>query len=576
MSMPKLLPAIASVALALVFPCSASADLTGTVTLSTNSTFNLNAGATPGCAGDIVWAGSYYLGPSGAATMFVVPGAGGSAEFASLTLADLQSLTYAQTGISNPVVNDVFAVKTNAGSYAKVIVTAIAGTSITVQYLTYGATAGAPVILNVFNNYGYGGISDGSLFVIRGCGLATPGSQAVLQDATKGLPATLSGASVSVAVNGVTTNPALYYAMPTQIAAVLPSNTPAGTGAVSVAFNGLTGTSPPVVVSPTAFGFASFYETGSGPGLANDVNYQLITPTHPAVPGQAVTFWGSGLGPSSQDSDAAYTNSPHAITVPGFPLQVLIGGIPAQILYQGRSGYPGLDQINVMVPLGVETGCAVSVVAVNGNYQIFSNFVTLPIAAGGACNDPLIGIGAQQLASLSAKDTVTVGVMALQQGEGVFFGGAALADFFTLPGAQLGAWLAGQYQSFSIGLSPQVSQGSCVAATGAASSPASPSASSVAIGSLTFTPSVPSGTRILPILPSSTASNSIVALSVSISARMSPDFTVSPSFTSHLASLPSSIVGDSAGIKICVMPARPYRVLPARARGFRWQIRRRC
>src|SRR3546814_17960289 len=44
------------------------------------------------------------------------------------------------------------------------------------------------------------------------------------------------------------------------------------------------------------------------------------------------------------------------------------------------------------------------------------------------------------------------------------------------------------------------------------------------------------------------ASNSIVALAVSISARMSPDLTSSPSLTSHLASVPSSIVGDSAGI----------------------------
>jgi len=52
--------------------------------------------------------------------------------------------------------------------------------------------------------------------------------------------------------------------------------------------------------------------------------------------------------------------------------------------------------------------------------------------------------------------------------------------------------------------------------------------------------------------PSSTASNSIVALSVSISARISPDFTESPSLTSHLASLPSSIVGESAGMRICV------------------------
>src|SRR5258705_7044750 len=47
-------------------------------------------------------------------------------------------------------------------------------------------------------------------------------------------------------------------------------------------------------------------------------------------------------------------------------------------------------------------------------------------------------------------------------------------------------------------------------------------------------------------------SNSIVALSVSISARISPALPFSPSLTCHLASLPSSMVGDSAGIRIWV------------------------
>jgi hypothetical protein len=44
----------------------------------------------------------------------------------------------------------------------------------------------------------------------------------------------------------------------------------------------------------------------------------------------------------------------------------------------------------------------------------------------------------------------------------------------------------------------------------------------------------------------------MVALSVSISAMMSPALTVWPSLTSHLASLPSSMVGESAGIRISV------------------------
>ena len=80
------------------------------------------------------------------------------------------------------------------------------------------------------------------------------------------------------------------------------------------------------------------------------------------------------------------------------------------------------------------------------------------------------------------------------------------------------------------------------------SSALSPSSRRTAITSFTFTPSEPSATTILPTVPSSTASTSIVALSVSISAITSPEETVSPSLISHLASVPSSMVGDSAGI----------------------------
>src|SRR4029079_12334438 len=75
--------------------------------------------------------------------------------------------------------------------------------------------------------------------------------------------------------------------------------------------------------------------------------------------------------------------------------------------------------------------------------------------------------------------------------------------------------------------------------------------------SFTFTPSAPSGTTIWPILPSSTASTSMVALSVSISQITWPDFTASPAFTCHLASLPSVMVGDSAGIRMLIDIAGP-------------------
>ena len=79
---------------------------------------------------------------------------------------------------------------------------------------------------------------------------------------------------------------------------------------------------------------------------------------------------------------------------------------------------------------------------------------------------------------------------------------------------------------------------------------AAPSPDSRAMGRLTLTPSVPSAIRMASTTPSSTASTSMVALSVSISAITSPDLTVSPGLTCHLASVPSSMVGDRAGIRI--------------------------
>ncbi len=52
--------------------------------------------------------------------------------------------------------------------------------------------------------------------------------------------------------------------------------------------------------------------------------------------------------------------------------------------------------------------------------------------------------------------------------------------------------------------------------------------------------------------PSPRATTSMTALSVSTSARISPDLTASPSFFVHLTRRPSSIVGESASITTLV------------------------
>ena len=95
---------------------------------------------------------------------------------------------------------------------------------------------------------------------------------------------------------------------------------------------------------------------------------------------------GGPHGADPQDSDTVATSTPHAIYV---PLTVYIGGIAVTPGYQGASGYPGLNQINVTIPSSVAQGCGIPIIAVSGN--IVSNLVSIPVNAnGGACSDPVI------------------------------------------------------------------------------------------------------------------------------------------------------------------------------------------
>ena len=89
----------------------------------------------------------------------------------------------------------------------------------------------------------------------------------------------------------------------------------------------------------------------------------------------------------------------------------------------------------------------------------------------------------------------------------------------------------------------------------------SPSSRIRPITVLTGTPSAPSATTILPSVPSSIASTSMVALSVSISAITSPAEMWSPSFLSQRARLPSVMVGDRAGIRSSIGIAFPRALL---------------
>ena len=409
--------------LAFIFPAIALADLSQTTTLSTSSPTNLNldTGGTSNSGGDIQFSSS-GMTPQGAATAVNV-GLKSATNLSSISMLVVELWPgYSTATISSATLEDVnvplawtdsFYVHTNGGHYAKVLVTASTSSTITLMFTTFGVSGGGatgpPAITAIQNNssgispgFPSYGIAPSSIFIVIGTGLADPGTP-VLQDSSQagGIPLSLHGASISVTVNGVTTHPGIYYTSPTQIAAVLPTSTPVGTGTLTVTYNGVASNAATMVVVPAALGINT-YNTNSG--VATDAStYALLTYTNSGTPGENIVLWTTGLGADPADSDVSYSTTPHAVNT---PLQIYVGGIPATILYKGSAGYPGVNQINITIPASAPNGCWISLAAVSGG--VLSNIATLPInSGGGACVDSVDGLTGDQIAPAGSKNLRT-------------------------------------------------------------------------------------------------------------------------------------------------------------------------
>ena len=249
------------------------------------------------------------------------------------------------------------------------------------------------------------GIAQGSIFVIYGSAL---GPATLAQAAALPLPTTtgLSGTSVQVSVSGITVTAPIVYTSATQVAGVLPSNTPVGTGTISVTYNGQTGSTPITVVASN-FGISTVNQTGAGPAVVTRPDYSVISLTNSVRPGETIVIWGTGLGPIATD-DAA-------VPVPadlGTPIHVFLGTQEVKVIYRGRSGFPGLDQINVVVPNISDLGCYVSLLI--QTKSTVSNVTTVPVAAvGGTCTDST-GIPLTELNSFLRTGSVRIGQVVVE------------------------------------------------------------------------------------------------------------------------------------------------------------------
>jgi uncharacterized protein (TIGR03437 family) len=254
-----------------------------------------------------------------------------------------------------------------------------------------------------------GAIAQGSIFVVFGARMG-PANIAL---AGFPLPTTLAGTSVRVSSGGQTLDCPLVYTLAGQLAAIMPSSTPIGNATLTVSFGGQTSTPRAVRVVNSAFGTFTLNQGGSGPGIITNFESATSQPVNTALrsarPGQTLIMYGTGLGPlpaGTPDNAAA-----PAVAINQANVELFVGGRRAAVAYAGRApGFAGLDQINFVVPAGVD-GCSVPVAVKTGN--IISNYSSIAVAAnGGTCSDPL-GLTSSQLDRINSGGTVKIGTIGL-------------------------------------------------------------------------------------------------------------------------------------------------------------------
>ncbi len=233
-----------------------------------------------------------------------------------------------------------------------------------------------------------GSIAQGSVFSIFGAAL---GPQPGVSVSAFPLGSSLGGTTINV-VQGKTTVQAIpVYVSATQINAIMPSNAPLGAASIQVVVGGFKSNFAPIQIVTSVFGIYTALGTGIGPGIIQNyitaTNQPINSPTIVAQNGQTVTLWGTGLGPIQ----AADNTAPPVGNLPNVKVEVFVGGVPAQVLYSGRTPCcSGTDQIVFTVPASAPNGCWVPVY-VRTNGTNISNFVTMAIGpSANACTTDVL------------------------------------------------------------------------------------------------------------------------------------------------------------------------------------------
>jgi uncharacterized protein (TIGR03437 family) len=197
------------------------------------------------------------------------------------------------------------------------------------------------------------------------------------------LSTNLNGSSLTFFAGSSAFAAPLFFVSAGQINAQLPFEVPLNsTITAQVNFNGQTSAAIPVKVVPVSPGI--FANAGSGPGaIIHNADFSAITSANPAVPGEYVDIFCTGLGavsPAAADGAAGPTNpvsltvaSP-TVTLAGIAIPPSTDGVNGVVFSALAPGFVGLYQVAFRVPANAPVGTQNVSLTIDG---ITSNVVTM-------------------------------------------------------------------------------------------------------------------------------------------------------------------------------------------------------
>jgi len=315
------------------------------------------------------------------------PGRGATISHQRLTYFDQSAYDYSSDGYFNFVPkgtydDGVYQYALGVNGQAVLIVGTASFYSLSVNLAAQpfqGATSVFLQPLSIFNAASYAPITNpvapGEFVTIYGSGLSS-----VTQSA-QSLPLPLTLGNVKVTVNGRPA--ALDYVSPTQINLLIPIETAETYATFQVTNNKVASNQVTVYTNLTAPGVFTAanldgtFPLGIGPAAVTHLNYSVVTEDNPAVAGETLVLYLTGLGAVTPPvADGAAGSSNPLSTANEYPGSIGVdildstgADVDAALSFAGLApALAGVYQINFVVPSGLSSGLAWVNVSTNEAY----------------------------------------------------------------------------------------------------------------------------------------------------------------------------------------------------------------